>query len=95
MKYPKEIRTYCPRCRRHTVHTVTLYKKGRERALAEGARRYARKKKGYGSSRKPVQKRFAKTTKRLAVKIKCKECGYQRQREGIRLKKLEIVEVGR
>ncbi|MCC6012933.1 MAG: 50S ribosomal protein L44e [Candidatus Verstraetearchaeota archaeon] len=91
MKVPKEINTYCPRCKAHTVHTVTLYKKGRERALAEGARRYARKKKGYGSSRKPVQKRFAKTTKKLSIKLKCKVCGHQYQRRGIRLKKLEIV----
>lgn len=91
MKVPKEIRTYCPRCKTHTIHTVTLYKKGRDRALAEGARRYERKKKGYGSSRKPVQKRFAKTTKKLSLKLKCKECGYQKQRKGIRIKKLEIV----
>ncbi|MCS7097454.1 MAG: 50S ribosomal protein L44e [Candidatus Methanomethyliaceae archaeon] len=91
MKVPKEIRTYCPRCKTHTTHTVTLYKKGRDRALAEGARRYERKKKGYGSSRKPVQKRFAKTTKKLSLKLKCKKCGYQKQRRGIRIKKLEIV----
>lgn len=90
MKAPKEIKTFCPRCRSHTVHTVTLYKKSRERALAEGARRYARKKKGYGSSRKPVQKRFAKTTKKLSLKLKCKKCGHQRQRRGIRLRKLEL-----
>jgi large subunit ribosomal protein L44e len=91
MKILKEINTYCPRCRTHTVHTVSLYKKGRERALAEGTRRYTRKKKGYGSSRKPVQKRFAKVTKKQAVKTTCKKCGYQHQRIGIRLKKLEVI----
>lgn len=90
MKIPKEINTYCPRCRMHTEHVVSLYKKGKERTLAEGTRRYARKKKGYGSSRKPVQKRFAKITKKQAVKVTCKKCGHQYQRVGIRLKKLEV-----
>jgi len=49
VKYPKIRRTYCPRCKRHTEHSVSVYKKGKDRALAEGARRYARKKRGYGS----------------------------------------------
>lgn len=91
MKAPKEINTYCPKCKTYTAHSVSLYKKGKERAMAEGTRRYERKKKGYGSSRKPVQKRTAKTTKKLSLKLKCKKCGYQNQRKGIRLKKLEIV----
>jgi large subunit ribosomal protein L44e len=90
MKAPKEINTYCPRCKVYTAHSVTLYKKGKERKMAQGTRRYTRKKKGYGSSRKPVQKRFAKTTKKLSLKLKCKKCGYMNQRKGIRLKKLEI-----
>ncbi|OYT60379.1 MAG: 50S ribosomal protein L44e [Desulfurococcales archaeon ex4484_217_1] len=90
MKIPKEIRTYCPRCNAHTIHTVTIYKHGRRRALAEGERRYRRKQEGYGSKRKPEQKRFAKVTKKIVLKLKCKKCGYISHREGIRLKKAEI-----
>lgn len=93
MKVPKKIRTYCPRCRKHTVHTVMLYKPGKRRALSEGERRYRRKQEGYGSKRRPEQKRFAKTTKKQTLKLKCDDCGYIIHREGIRLKKLEIVEV--
>ncbi|RLE61627.1 MAG: 50S ribosomal protein L44e [Thermoprotei archaeon] len=93
MKFPKEIRTYCPRCRRHTIHIASLYKPGKRRKLAQGERRYAAKKKGYGSKRKPEQKRTAKVTKKQTLKLKCKECGYILMKEGIRLKKLEIVEV--
>ncbi|MHA1238557.1 MAG: 50S ribosomal protein L44e [Candidatus Odinarchaeia archaeon] len=92
MKVPKTINTYCPRCKAHTAHSVSLYKKGRDSTLAAGARRYARKKAGYGSQPKPVQKRFAKTTKKQMIKLKCNECGYILQRRGIRLKKMEIVE---
>ena len=95
MKVPKRIRTYCPRCRKHTIHTVSIYKHGRRRALAQGERRYRAKQKGYGSKRKPEQKRFAKVTKKVVLKLKCTECGYIQHREGIRLKKVELVEVAK
>jgi len=91
MKVPREIRTYCPRCRKHTVHTVSLYKPGKRRSLAEGQRRYLAKLKGYGSKRKPEQKKTAKITKKQVLRLKCRECGYIRHREGIRLRKIEIV----
>jgi len=91
MKVPREIRTYCPRCRKHTVHTVSLYKPGKRRSLAEGQRRYLAKLKGYGSKRKPEQKKTAKITKKQVLRLKCRECGYIRHRKGIRLRKIEIV----
>jgi large subunit ribosomal protein L44e len=79
----------------HQEFTATLYKAGKRRALAEGERRYRAKQKGYGSKRKPEQKRYAKVTKKQVVKLKCVKCGYILHRKGIRLKKLEIVEVSR
>ena len=91
MKVPREIRTYCPRCRKYTIHTVTLYKPGKRRSLAAGQRRYLAKLKGYGSQRKPEQKKTAKVTKKQVLKLKCKECGYTLHRKGIRTKKLEII----
>jgi large subunit ribosomal protein L44e len=87
---PKEIRTYCPKCKKHQVHTVSIYKAGKRRALAEGERRHSRRKKGYGGQKYPLQKEFSKTTKKQTVKLKCKECGYTRHREGIRLRKMVI-----
>ncbi|MCD6369523.1 MAG: 50S ribosomal protein L44e [Thermoproteales archaeon] len=92
MEVPKRIRTYCPRCRKHTVHTVTIYKAGKRRSLAEGERRYEAKKKGYGSKRKPEQKRTAKITKKQVLKLKCRTCGYIRHRKGIRVRKLTLGE---
>jgi len=94
-KYPKVIVTYCPRCRAHTEHSVTIYKHGKRRGIAEGERRYERKKRGYGSKRKPEQKRFAKTTKKVVLKLKCNKCSYIVHRRGIRLKKAELVEVAK
>ena len=95
MKFPKVIRTYCPRCNTHTEHSVSIYKHGKRRAMALGERRYRRKQEGYGSKRKPEQKRFAKTTKKVVLKISCRQCGYKRHILGIRLKKIELVEVTR
>ncbi len=91
-RYPKVIITYCPRCGTHTPHSVAIYKHGKRRSLAQGERRYRAKNKGYGSKRKPEQKRFAKTTKKVVLKLKCQKCGYTLHREGIRLKKVQLVE---
>ncbi|MCP8310060.1 MAG: 50S ribosomal protein L44e [Candidatus Methylarchaceae archaeon HK01B] len=92
MKIPKEIRTYCPRCKRHTAHSVAIYKKGKERSMALGSRRHAEDKKGYGGQKFPELKRSAKTTKKQTLKFKCKDCNYQIVRYGIRLKKMEITQ---
>lgn len=90
MKMAKVVTTYCPKCNKHTEHSVSLYKKGKDRVMAEGARRYERKQKGYGGQRKPRLRRTAKTTKKQVLKLKCKDCGHTATRKGIRLRKLEI-----
>lgn len=90
MRIPKEIRIFCTRCKKHEVHAVSLYKKGMERALAEGTRRYERKQHGYGGQKKPIQRRLSKTTKKQTLKLTCKTCGHIQQRAGIRLRKMEI-----
>lgn len=73
------------------MHTVMLYKPGKRRTLAAGQRRYLAKQKGYGSKRKPEQKITVKLTKKQVLKLKCKDCGYTIHKEGIRLRKLEII----
>ena len=90
MKYPRNIMTYCPKCNKHTQFAVSLYKKGRDRKLAEGNRRYKRKQEGYGGQRKPKQRKMAKTTKKQTIILRCKNCEYKIPRLGVRLRKLEI-----
>ena len=90
MKAPKELRTFCRKCGKHTIHSVSLYKPGKPRASALGARRHAEDKKGYGGQKFPALARTAKTTKKMTLKWKCKDCGLERMRRGIRLRKLEI-----
>ena len=90
MKVPKTLTTYCPRCRKHTEHSVSPYRKGRDRSLAEGNRRYARKKEGYSGQPRPKQRKTAKTTRKQILMVKCKICSHLSERMGIRLRKLEI-----
>ena len=58
--------------------------------MAQGERRMARKHKGYGSFPKAIQKRFAKTTKKTVLKMKCNDCGHTLLSKGLRLKKVEV-----
>jgi large subunit ribosomal protein L44e len=90
MKVPKETNTYCPKCKKHSPHSISIYKKGKERSLAAGVRRHEREKHGYGGQKWPELKRTAKTTKKQVLRLKCRSCGFEVSRLGIRLRKLEI-----
>lgn len=46
--------------------------------------------KGYGSFPKPIQHRFAKTTKKTVLRFKCKECSHIIMSKSIRMKKVEV-----
>ncbi|MFP3220266.1 MAG: 50S ribosomal protein L44e [Candidatus Marsarchaeota archaeon] len=90
MEIPSTLMRYCPRCKTYTPHKVSIYKAGKRSPLKEGERRHARRLKGYGGSRKPIQKRFAKTTKKVALKLECTKCGMVIMTKGIRLRKAEV-----
>jgi large subunit ribosomal protein L44e len=73
---PKERKTFCagPKCRKHTMHKVTQYKSGKASPFAQGRRRYDRKQQGFGGQTKPVFHKKAKTTKKITLRMECKEC---------------------
>ena len=91
MKVPRSMRTFCPKCKTHTDHNVSLYKAGKRKGAKLGERRQARRKKGYGGQKFPEQHNQAKVTKKQVLILRCNECNYALMRKGIRLKKLEIV----
>lgn len=94
MKFPKVIRTYCSHCRRHTEHTIGLVKKkARSKAhpMSRSAKRFKRKLKGYGSFPRPNPKGEGKPTKKIDLRLKCKECGKMHTKTGFRIKKFELV----
>jgi large subunit ribosomal protein L44e len=52
--------------------------------------RHELEKHGYGGQKWPELKRTAKTTKKQVLRLKCRTCGFEVARLGIRLRKLEI-----
>ena len=90
MKMQKEFRKFCPKCKTHTIQSVSIYKKGKDRKGAQGALRHAEDKKGYGGQKFPELKRTAKTTKKITLKYSCKICQRKTMKEGRRMRKLEI-----
>ncbi len=92
MKIVKEINTFCPKCNKHTLHTVKMYSKGAMRGTDQGSRRRARKLKGYVGKVKG-QASVKKLAKRQKVLLICKVCKYTVERViGSRTKKrLEFV----
>ena len=93
MKYPRRINRYCPSCRSHQLHNVSLYKAGKRRALCESDRRVERKKKGYGSFPKEIFHKNAKINKRSLPILECIECGKKQYAKSYRVKKVELQEV--
>ncbi|MHA1681111.1 MAG: 50S ribosomal protein L44e [Promethearchaeota archaeon] len=91
MKHPREINRYCPKCGRHSAHTVSIYKKSKERSLAQGRRRFNRKLKGYRGYPRPVFHKNAKVNKKFLPILTCKECGRKQTKPALRLKKFELV----
>jgi large subunit ribosomal protein L44e len=75
MKMPDSMTTYCPFCKKHTVHKIKMYKKGSVRSLARGQRRHELKGKGYTSKiagKVPVYKQAKHPTLVLTCTI-CKK----------------------
>jgi large subunit ribosomal protein L44e len=73
MKISKEMRVYCPKCNKHTEHTVRLYSKKPASGLSIGTRRAARKRVGFVGKVKG-QATVQKLAKRQKVLMECKVC---------------------
>ncbi|HHQ45478.1 MAG TPA: 50S ribosomal protein L44e [Candidatus Altiarchaeales archaeon] len=80
MKLPDKINTNCPKCGKHTQHTVKLSRKGKESPMNRGRRRYDEVKKGYGGSPRCPKKQVYKVGKRNVLLLECSVCKKKRQR---------------
>lgn len=103
MKLPKERNRYCPKCKKHTPHSITTAKqRGRStaRPLSRGSRSRAEARGlgvGYGNQGKRSKpavkawKRKTKVTRRMTLMYKCSECGkYKQASRSIRSGRIEI-----
>ena len=75
MEIKREIKTYCPKCNKHTIHTVRIPSKGPSRSLNKATRRYNRMLMGYVGKVKGA-KTVKKLGKRQVVLLQCKECKF-------------------
>mmetsp|Transcript_26437 Transcript_26437/g.43205 ORF Transcript_26437/g.43205 Transcript_26437/m.43205 type:complete len:109 (-) Transcript_26437:156-482(-) len=74
MRFPKERKMYCMKCKGHQKHKVTQYKPGKASTHVQGKRRYDMKQRGFRGQTKPVFKKKAKNTKKISVRNKCNKC---------------------
>lgn len=79
VNFPKEVKTYCNKCKSHQKWKVSQYKKGKDSLYAQGKRRYDRKQSGFGGQTKPVFHKKAKVCTRVCVLIcgcgESEDCG--------------------
>ena len=104
MKLPKELKRYCPYCKKHTEQLVSTQRqkaRGATHTLSRGspARVKLRSLRGIGNwgklSKKGAKDRKmkTKTTKRITLMYKCKVCGKQKgAKSAIRVSKVVIGE---
>jgi len=103
MKKPKETKRYCPKCKKHTTQTVGAAKQKARSATRKLSRwstarvqkrglRVGTGNKGKFSKKGPKDwKRKTKTTKRITLEYKCKECKKTKQiKKAIRTGRIEI-----
>jgi len=79
MKVVKTQKRYCPYCKKHTEHKVSIAKgkarpKTKKGALKWGVRQYARIVAGYGGSPR-IKPESVKTSKHVALRYECLVCG--------------------
>ena len=81
VKIPTKMRTYCPKCKKHTTMSVRQEKGGRRGSgLVKGTRSAERHKKGAGNkgkySKKAISqaKMASKTSTKVDLRLTCEEC---------------------
>ena len=95
MEVPKEIRTYCPHCKTHTVHKVkkVIQKKSPApaRKTAWGQVKFERRAKGY-TSRLAGNADHVKQSQKNVLVLECTQCHKKQQRTvgGRTRKKIEL-----
>lgn len=78
MHVPKQMKTHCKKCNKHTGHKVSQYKKGKDSLIRQGKRRYDAKQSGFGGQTKPIFRKKSKTTKKITLKLECGVCKTRR-----------------
>ena len=91
MKFPKEVRVYCPHCKKHQVHKVKVASKGKARTLAAGTLSHNRTLVGHGGKRAGVVT-VKKQGKQQKLMLECSVCKKKQEKllKGRTKKKVEL-----
>ncbi len=90
MKWPRNIKTYCPSCKSHTIHEVEKIKKRKASELKWGQRRFRRVTAGYGGFPRPKPEGREKPTRRIHIRLRCTNCKKAHQPPTLRAKRFEL-----
>ncbi|MFH0867831.1 MAG: 50S ribosomal protein L44e [Candidatus Woesearchaeota archaeon] len=101
MKLPKNMKRFCPHCKKHTLHKVAQNKRRNPRSMTYGSKLRARRRgqaRGIGNMgrySKPAITKFKmtgkKASKKTDLRYECKECKKQHmQKKGFRSKRIEF-----
>ncbi|MFQ6056730.1 MAG: 50S ribosomal protein L44e [Methanosarcinales archaeon] len=91
MKMPKEFRTHCPYCKKHTIHKVERVKRGRASSMTRIERQ---KRRSYGIGNRGKFSKVPggdKPTKRVNLRYRCNVCNKSHTRKCFRASKFELV----
>jgi len=96
MKFPKQVKKYCPKCKEYHPHKVSMSKtkprpKTKKRGLKWGVRQMARVKAGHGGSPRQKAAKKAKTSTKAVIKYTCEKCNKSTIKSTKRSKKAGIV----
>ena len=91
MKFPKNVKAFCPFCNAHTEHKVKIASKGKRRTMSIGDRKHERTLLGHGGKRKG-KKAVRKQGKNQVLVLTCNTCkkSVQKVIKGKKKKKIEI-----
>ena len=92
LKLPRQVKGYCPKCKKHVVQEIERVKKKKASELAQGQRRFRRVTSGYGGFPRPKPEGREKPTRRVALRYRCKKCKKAHQKQCFKAKKFEIME---
>ena len=90
MQIPKKMKTYCPKCKKHTEHTVKKISMKKSPAKARktswGQKKHLEKTKGY-TSKVGAKKSPVKQTHKSVAMLECATCKKKQQKAIANLKK--------
>ncbi|MBR9707332.1 MAG: 50S ribosomal protein L44e [Candidatus Diapherotrites archaeon] len=94
MDYPSEIKDYCPKCNKHTLHKLKEWKArpfSRKFPRRQSRRFNEERKKGHGA-RVPKAAKNKKQAKRFIALATCSKCTRKHYfKSGTRMKKARVV----